>query len=92
MGMLEHFQKNCSRAVQLEGRAGGAVFLAFGIVSAQSQGHEGHASSLSLAKKPKILAPRWLQFFFKRSRHFLGLPLILQPVTTISGARIDLSH
>jgi len=49
-----------------------AVFLGFGFVSAQSQG----LSNLLLRQRPmigttrqnpKILAPHWLQFFFKRS-------------------------
>jgi hypothetical protein len=59
----ERIKKNCSPAV---GEKKGAVFLSFGIVSAQSQG----SLTCSFAKaSPKLKNPRsaWLQFFFKRS-------------------------
>ena len=52
---LEHFQKYCSHAGREEGEA---VFLGFGFVSAQSQGHPGHAPSPKPRQNPKILAPR----------------------------------
>ena len=57
---LEHFQKCYSHS---EEAPEAAVFLGFGFVSAQSQGF----SNLLLRRSPKILAPNWLQHFFKCS-------------------------
>jgi hypothetical protein len=47
---LERLKKNCSQAV---GEKRGAVFLSFGIVSAQSQAHAGMLLRQSLAKTQK---------------------------------------
>jgi len=51
---LEHFQKYCSYSAEGKERA---VFLVFGVVSAQLQGYLNLRLRRSLAKKPKILAP-----------------------------------
>jgi len=51
---LEHFQKYCSRSAETLEKA---VFLAFGFVSAQSQGLLKPAPSPKPRQKPKILAP-----------------------------------
>jgi hypothetical protein len=65
MGMLlEHFHKYCSHAGEERKEA---VFLVFGFVSARSQAAAGMLLCQSLAKKSKILAPQWLEYFFKRS-------------------------
>jgi len=51
---LERFKKYCSHS----GKAGReAVFLGFGVVSAQSQGFSNMLLRQSLANNPKILAP-----------------------------------
>jgi hypothetical protein len=61
---LEHFHKYFSHSA---GTNRAAVLLGSGFVSAQSQATPGMLHRQSLARNPKILAPKRLQYFFKRS-------------------------
>jgi hypothetical protein len=64
--------------------------LVFGVVSAQLQGLLNLLLRRSLTKKPKILAPKWLQYFFNRSSSANGKQN--QRAELVLGASLSGAH